>query len=545
MKNYTDSPRKWESETFNDDQKKKWTIKQHFMFLIDASKPMFNSFNNTTFFAASIQSCKTMVMNLIKTSKNDKIGIMLFGTNDDNKTCPKYINVIKDMSKPSIEFIKILDNLMLSNETTFGQSPSMPLANALFYGKYLINKCKVNQSCSTIMLITCNDQPKVGDSKKIFHLRKILDDVVKNNIDFKLIPFGATFNMKLFYEDIFSNFDSISKPTNGLENIDDIMFEINNKLKHGRSVSKIKFIIDDNNTHFYIKLFNFYTKAKIPAKVRLDKNTNIPLVSINQVFTIQTDELMYKSDLAKYCTLAQEKIIFKHEDISILKSSIIDPGIRLLGFTNKEKIFIEYHFKTSTFIQPNNEVVEDSSLLFNSLLFNCLEMNKVIMCFIKVRQGGRVHLAALIPQAEIIDENGVQKLPSGFHVIYLPFSECVRQMKEQPQNNELSKITDQQVYLAKLICEKMTINYRPSMIKNPKINFHWAMLEALAMELEPPTPIDETLPANDIIENKLRLMKDDIITQLFPFGYNKPVAAAKKRATSSYNVNKTSIKKKK
>lgn len=541
MVDFTDSPIEWESEVFDDNQKEKWIIKQHMMFLIDASKPMFDTFNNTNFFSTSVQICKTIIMNLIKTSRSDKVGIMLFGTNDDNKTCPKFINVIKDPSKPNIEFIKTLDNLMLANETTFGQSPSTPLKNALVYGKYLINKCKENQSCSTIILITCDDQPKVGDSKKLFQLRKILDDVIKNSIDFKLIPIGTTFNMKVFYEDILSHFDGIFKPTNGFENINDIILEISEKLKYGRSVSKIKFIIDDNNCHFYIKLFNFYSKAKFPAKVRLSKKTNTPLTSINQVFAVHNDELMYKSDLAKYCTLAQQKIIFKNEDISVLKDSIIEPGIRLLGFVNKDKIFISYHFKTSSFIQPDNTVVEGSSLLFNSLLLNCLEMNKVIMCFIKVRQGGRVHLSALIPQAEIIDEDGVQKYPSGFHVIYLPFSECVRQIKKQPQNNESLKITDQQVYLAKLICEKMAIDYQPSMIKNPKINSHWAILEALAMELEPPTLVDETLPANTIIDNKLNLMKNDIITKLFPFRY-KVVASTNKRPPSNYNK---TIKKKK
>lgn len=545
MTDLAESPIEWENESFEDDQIEKWVVKQHIMFLIDASKPMFDgTFNNKTFFKTSIEICKTVVMNLIKKNRNDKIGLLLFGTNDDKKNTPKYINVLKELTKPNIEFIKILDELMLADETSYGQSPSMPLKSALQYGNFLINKFKENQSSSIIMLITCNDQPNVGDFKQQFHLRKILDDVNKNNIDLKLIPIGFTFNMKMFYDNILSNFNNITVPTNGLENIDDIMLEINEKIKYGRSVSTIKFFIDEDN-YIGASLFKFYTKSKIPTKVKLDKKTNTPLVPINQVFRIDTNELMYKSDLAKYCVIAQQRIIFNNEDISVFKNSIIDPGIRLLGFTNKDKIIVSYHFKTSTFIQPNNDIVEGSTVLFNTLLECCLEKNKIIMCFIKIREGGRVHLSALIPQAEIIDEYGKQKYPSGYHVIYLPFSECLRSIKQQPLNNDLPNITDQQVSIAKQICEKMSIDYYPKMIKNPKLNFHWAMMEALALELEPPKMLDETLPANELIENNLKPIKNDIISQLFPFGYNLPiVAASKKRPASSSSYNKKTVKKK-
>jgi len=541
-----ESPIEWENELFEDDPKEKWIVKQHIMFLIDASKPMFDTVsNNTTFFKMSIEVCRNIVLNLIKRNKNDKIGIILFGTNDDKKTTPKYINVLKEPSKLNIEYITLLNNLMLADETSYGQSSSMPLKSALQYGNFLINKFNENGSSNTIMLITCNDQPKIGNSKQQFQLRKILDDIIENKIDFKLIPIGSTFNMKMFYDGVLSHFNNISKPTYGLENKDDIMLEINKIMSIGRSVSKIKFFIDKNN-YIGTSLFNFYSKSKIPAKVKLDKNTNIPLVSINEVFRIDTNQLMDKTELTKYCVIAQQKIIFNKEDISILKNSVMNPGIKLLGFIDKDKIIVSYHFKTSSFIQPNEDVVEGSTTLFNTLQECCLEKNKVIMCFIKIREGGRIYLSALFPQKEIIDEYGVQKYPSGFHVIYLPFLECLRSIKPQAFDNNLSKITDQQVSIAKQICQKMSIDYYPKLIKNPKINFHWAMLEALALELEPPKVLDETLPAIDHIENNLKSIKNDIITQLFPFDSNLPVVTStKKRGTFNSNDNKKVIKKKK
>lgn len=519
MDDLSDSPIVWESESF-EEEKQKWFVKQHIMFLIDASKPMFNTYNNTTFFETSIALCKKVVLKLIRESRNDKIGILIYGTNDDNKKCPKYINVLSEPIKPNIELIKKLEDVLTGKLIQSGQCLLSPLSDAVWYGNYLIKRCSENQSCSTIILITCNDQPEIGDSKKQFHLRTRIDDVIKNNIDFKLIPIGATFNMNLFYEGLLKNFNSIFKPINGLESIDDIMLEINDKLKHGRSVSKIKFFINNN---FYIStsLYKFYTKSKMPSKVKLDKKTNKPLTSNTQVFTLDTNELMYKSDQAKYLVSAEEKVIFKNEDITILKSGILEPGIRLLGFTNKENILILYHFKTSIFLRPNNDVIESSTRMFNTLLECCLEENKCIMCFLKIRKGGKVHLSALIPEAEIINETGTQNHPSGFHVIFLPFHECLKPVKPMEPTKDY-ELTDTQISIGMKICESMPINYYPALIKNPKINFHWAMLESMALESEVPDILDETLPTNHVFEKSLSTIKSDIHEELLSSSYNLP-----------------------
>lgn len=540
---FGESPIVWENEyTEEENQNEKWIVKQHILFLIDASEPMFNTFNNSTFFSTSVEICKTIVMKLIRKSRNDKIGIVLFNSsnndNDTSKVCPKSIKIVSDLIKPNINLIKKLDILQTNNTPT--KVTVDVLADAIWYSNYLLKKLNENQSCGTIMLITCNDNPNIGDSKKLFNLRKRLDDVIKSDIDFKLIPIGATFCMKNFYEGILNNFSSITKPTIGLKHIDEIMSEINDKIKQARSVSKINFLIDDDN-YFSVSLFNFYTKSKIPTKVILDKRNNKPTVSVNQTWSMDNDELMFKSDIAKYCLIGNEKIIFKNQDISILKSTIIDPGIRLLGFTSKENIMISYHFKTSTFIRPNNDIVENSSLLFNTLLECCLEKEKIIMCFIKVRHGGRTHLAALVPQPDLTNENGIQ--PSGFIVLYLPFAECIREIKPLVLDDEIS-ITDQQLAIAETLCEKMSLkSYCPPV--NPKINAHWAMLEAMALELAPPEIVDETLPSNHDITNNLIGIKNDIIMHLFPYGYNLPVAGTKKRGISAAENNKKEIKRKK
>lgn len=530
MADFTDSFNEWEYDfEENNEINQKWFIKENIVFLIDVNKQMFSSYfdNNSTFFSTAIEICKIIILNLIKRCKNDKICIILYGTND-SKTHPvvKYINILSELKKPNIELIKILDDLILINEDKYGQSPFTPLADAIWYSNYILSKSNEKQTNSSIFIITCVDKPEVGDSKKQFNLRKRIEDVIKNDFDIKLLPLGGNFNMETFY----NAYNNISKPFSGFEEVEKVISEIETKMIKFRSVSSLNFIIDDN-LFFSISVFNFYTRTKIPAKVKLDKKTNKHLISINRVLT-ENNELLYKSDLAKYCNIAHQNIIFKNQDISILKSSVMpNPCIKLLGFRNKDKILIQYHFKIGSFIQPNEKII-GSSLLFKSILESCIEKNKIIMCLIKIRKGGRVNLAALIPTTELIDENGIQIEPSGFHIYYLPFFESLRNIKQQ-LISDLPQITDLQVSISNLICDSMPYNYCPSKIKNPKLNSHWAILQALALEVEKPEDIlDETLPLYDVIENKLRIIKDDIYEQLFPFGYN-PSKTSNKRAVSS------------
>lgn len=533
-----------ENELEENNKNERWLVKQNIMFLIDVSKEMFNCYNKSSYFATSIEFCKTVIMKLIRKRRNDKIGIMLFGTNNDSVS-PKYINVLSEPAKKiDVELIKILDNLLKADITTYGQSPILPLADSIWYSNYLLKKYSENQSCNSIILLTCNDQPLIGTSSKAqFYLRKRLDDVIKNNIDFKLIPIGTSFSINKFYGEILHD-KNIIKPISGLENIDDIMEEIDVKMKHGRSVSKVKFFIDDNN-YISTSLFNFYSTSKLPLKVKLDKRTNKPLFSQSQAYAIDSNELMYPSDLNKYCHVSNQNIILKNEHVSMLKYNIIEPGtIKLLGFTQKENNLIAYHFKTSTFMQPDNKEVEGSSIFFKSLLENCLKMNKIIICLLKIRDGGRCHLVALEPQAEIIDKCGTQEYPCGFHVIYLPFSESIRSIKTEQHNDDI-KISDEQVNIGKLICQKMSFDYYPKLIKNPKLNFHWAMLEAMALELEAPNNLsDETLPPNDVYYEYLSTIKDEINKHFIPYDQNLPTTASKKRAAFKSNVKKE-VKKKK
>ncbi|XP_050421238.1 X-ray repair cross-complementing protein 5-like [Adelges cooleyi] len=535
MDQLTDSPAEWDDNNFEEDAKEnqKWTVKDHVLFLIDASKPMFQqSHNSQTYFSLCVESCKAAAINIIKRCKNDKIGLLLFGTNNDNKTCPKYLNVVWEIKKPNVEFIKMLDQLVTVDETKFGLSPTNPIVDAVWYGNFLLTKYREKQSHSSLVFMSCCDQPLVGDGKKLFILRKRLEDVVANEFAFKFIPLGAEFNMGIFYNDLLDNFEHIVKPSNGLDNVDDIVSEIDTYSPKKRSVNALRLYLDDT-TFFSVSLYNFFSEFKLQPKVKLDRSSNEQVYSYRQVMHTDTDEVMYRSDLAKYCKISNAEIIFRNEDLAILNDNLMDPGIRLLGFRSPDDLYIYYHFRTYSFIQPNEHDVEGSSVIFNSLCDTCLEMNKVVMCYLKVRRGGKINLAALIPQAETNDQ------PAGFHVMYLPFADALRDVKTQSYDRV--EPNDSQIQLAADILDRLSFDKNPTTIPNPKIDTHWAMLEALALDCEQPKQVkDETLPDFEAIERNLSGLKNNIYGQLIPVGY-KPstaasVSASKRPASNSDHV---------
>ncbi|XP_050544434.1 X-ray repair cross-complementing protein 5 isoform X2 [Daktulosphaira vitifoliae] len=531
MDHLSDSPVEWENDTFEDTiiHKQNWNSKDHILFLIDASKPMFQKYcDKKNFFTLCIESCKATVLDTIKKCKNDKIGLILFGTSNINKTYPKFLNVLFEIKKPNVEFIKMLDELLTVDETKFGQSSICPIADAIWYGSFLITKFKEKQCHSSIIFMTCCDKPQINNKKTLY---KRLNDIIKNKIEFKFIPLGAKFSITNFYKDLFYDFNVISKPSNGFINTNDIVSTVNNLNRKQRSVNTLKFNID-NSTFFTVSLYNFYSEQKIQPIVKLDKCTNEIVESLRQAFHAETDEVIPKSNLAKVCNISNKNIFFQNEEFLII-NDMMEPSIRLLGFKSTENFHVYYHYKSGSFIQPN-EKVEGSYTIFNCLLECCLKMNKIAICFIKVRNGGLINLAALVPQPHIQDDQGNQIEPPGFHIMYLPYAECLRDV---PADSKVSncQLNDYHIQIASQIIDNMPIKDNPTMISNPKIDFHWAMLEAIAFNIEKPEVIDGTVPDFNFIDKNLSNLKNDIFGKLIPLDYHPSSIVTSKRQASNSN----------
>lgn len=119
---------------------------------------------------------------------------------------------------------------------------------------------------------------------------------------------------------------------------------------------------------------------------------------------------------------------------------------------------------------------------------------------------------ALLPQLEKLDDEGVQEKPPGFNVVMLPYADDRRSnpLKDKATGEFASFVpaTENQIDAAKSFVEKLNIKagYRPGRYPNPALQWHYTVLECIALDQELPAPEeaeDNTLPKYAAIEKRV------------------------------------------
>lgn len=88
------------------------------------------------------------------------------------------------------------------------------------------------------------------------------------------------------------------------------------------------------------------------------------------------------------------------------------------------------------------------------------------MCSIIRRTNALPKIAVLFPQEEVLDKQGVQVRPPGFHVIIMPYADDIRPV---PVDRLPAEATDEQIDAAKAFVEKLALKGRfdPLVYENP------------------------------------------------------------------------------
>jgi len=105
-------------------------------------------------------------------------------------------------------------------------------------------------------------------------------------------------------------------------------------------------------------------------------------------------------------------------------------------------------------------------------------------------------LVALVAQDEIISVSG-QVEPPGIHMIYLPYSEDIREIKELhlDETSAILKATDDQISKATALRRRVDLkDFSVCQFVNPTLQRHYAVLQTLALDEDEMSEIkDETL----------------------------------------------------
>lgn len=485
------------------------------IFLVDARPPMLQNSDGSVHFKTCIDVCRRVIINKMMNPDSVMIGVIIFSNkikDTTGLTSPKGITTLLELSPPNIDAIKFLQDVISENgikefETKTGQSDTnvFSVADALWACSLAFSKCTTKLGSRHIVLFT-NDGDPHKDSCHYQHLaRQKADDLSQIGISLEVYFMGTLLDTieKAFYEELMeiANGDSgerrIPYP---IEKCEDLLRCVLKEDHRKRAIGRIKFHLSED-LYIGLNMYSSIRKSTGPPKVRLNSRTNERVKSVRQLINMATGAVMLPADIKMKVFVGGKDIYFTTTEKKNL-SQVMEPGITLLGFKPKNQINLLDQCRPCSFLYPDEEMVEGSHLLFSALLEQCLEKDKIAICWMTPRKGSYPHLVALLPQREVTDEKDCQLVPEGFHVVYLPFGEYFRDIPVEIAQ----KPSEEQVDAAKRLVNHLEFQYKESMFPNPKNKALENAIRALALGEAQPEATE------DVLESTVRSLSSEVET---------------------------------
>ncbi|XP_068204179.1 X-ray repair cross-complementing protein 5 [Palaemon carinicauda] len=530
----------------DDEEGGSWTFggRTASVFLIDASPAMFDSQSNDEGddndppFQKAIKCVHATLMRKIITSDQDLISVVFFNTRETkNSTDFANVYILQDLERPGAEKILQLEELLKlptkEFDKKYGHASGANIHDALRVCQGIFTKSSSRLSGQSIMLFTNCDDPHPGDNQKQRQARQKAGDLKEAGIVLEILHMGNHFDVKKFYQDMIIRDDEdedsqesmiLADPTNRIDELTDRVKRLEHKQ---RTMGRTTFTLAPG-VEMAVSIYTGVRKTYKPSKVKLWKTTNEEVRYMKKEYLEETGELLLPSDYVKYQEYGKKKIKFTLDEVRSL-SSIYPPGIELLGFKSIKCIKPYMHVKPANFVYVDDKTIEGSKKMFGALLDRCLAREVVPIVRFIPRRNASVAWAALIPQAEELDEHNCQVVPPGFHACFLPFADDFRNLEME----NLPRATPDQVDAAKAVIQKLHFKYQPESFDNPSLQTHWRNIEALALNRSTLDPVpDHTVPTNDRILRKVGKLLDNLRDLVYPPSYD-PANPPKKRPSAA------------
>jgi ATP-dependent DNA helicase 2 subunit 1 len=214
------------------------------------------------------------------------------------------------------------------------------------------------------------------------------------------------------------------------------------------------------------------------------------------------------------------------------------PQMKLLGFKSKDFLKDHYTVKPSLFMIADESIVSGSSVFLAKVIQRMLVKNVIAVCSLAMRKNSTLQLVALLPQVGV---NQLPKLPTGFHVLPLPFADDLRELSIPP----LEHVDEKLIETFSSIIEPLVEPFDPRSMPNPSLSKQYAYLHAMAMGNEDFDFEDPTVPKYQKIGDKsgpminvFNQMTQEIAPQV---DVAKPIKPTKRKAEQMETGDITSI----
>ena len=466
--------------------------------------------------AAALKCAYQIMQQRIIAQPKDMMGILLFGTDKSkfrdeagSRSSSGYPHcyLLTDLDVPSAEDVKQLKALVEEGDDQGILAPSdeeVLMSNVLFCANQVFTTNAANFGSRRLFIITDNDNPHAGDKTIKSSAAVRAKDLYDLGVVIELFPISRSdkkFELSKFYDDIIyrdpaaeaGSLEEVksSKSGDGLTLLNSLISNVNSKQTPKRSYfSNMPFELAPGMT--------IGVKGYIPIHRQQPARTCYVWVGGEQAQLAQsetskvdsTTRTVEKSEIKKAYKFGGEYIYFKPEEAASLK----DMGkkvLRVIGFKPRSQLPMWASVKKSIFIFPSEEQYVGSTRVFSALWQKLLRDDKIGLAWFIARENANPLLVAIIPSKNPDDEkSGTQALPAGLWLYPLPFADDVRNVEFEPKRRPADELTDKMREIVQNL-QLPKACYNPLKYPNPSLQWHYKILQAMALEEDVPESLDD------------------------------------------------------
>lgn len=476
--------------------------------------------------SAALKCAYALMQQRIISNPSDMMGVLLYGTEKSKFSVEDEANgtvsyphcyLMTDLDIPSAEDVKALKTLV-EDEDEFGRlmvpvKQDVSMANVLFCANQIFTTKAPNFSSRRLFIVTDNDDPHADEKAAKSSAAVRAKDLYDLGVLIELFPISRPdreFDKRKFYDDIvYSQVSTdpeapapISGPTkasataDGISLLNSLLSNINSKAVARRALFSNLPLEIGPGFRISVKGFIIFKRQepKRSCYVYLAGEKAQIATGVTTELASDTARTVEKVEIKKAYKFGGEQIFFTPEEISSIRN-FGDPCIRILGFKPISMLPLWANMKPPTFIYPSEEDYIGSTRVFASLHAKLLSSQKIGITWFIARKNAAPVLAALYPGPESLDENGLQIMPPGLWLIPLPYADDIRQ---NPEMTTLIRAPEPLIDRMRLVIQQLQLpkaKYDPSKYPNPSLQWHYRILQAMALgEDLPEMPDDKTIP---------------------------------------------------
>ncbi|KAI9822976.1 MAG: ATP-dependent DNA helicase II subunit 1 [Phylliscum demangeonii] len=512
------------------------TVKDAVLFAIDVSPSMVTpppasdvkGADRDAPVKAALQCAYQLMQQRIISNPNDMMGILLFGTEKSKMQGQEesrsgglaypHCYLVVDLDVPSAADVKALRSMLEDDEEGSDRilvpsTEPVAMSNMLFCANQIFTTKAPNFASRRLFIVTDNDNPHVHDKALRSSATVRAKDLYDLGVTLELFPIsraGHAFDRSKFYEDIIYSRSPtdpdapapLSLPNNpitsgeGITLLNALLSSVKSKAAPRRALFSNLPLEIGPGCRISVKGF-ILLKRQRPARSCFVWLGGEKAQIAKGVTTRTTNDDISKpvdaAEVRKAFKFGGSQVVFTPEETSSLRY-FGDPIIRIVGFKPVAMLPVWASVKQSTFIYPSEEDYVGSTRVFSALHQKLLKADRMAVAWYVARKNAAPVIAALLPGPERVGEHGEQTTPPGLWIVPLPFADDIRQNPD----TSLVRSPEALIDVMREIMTQLTLpkgRYHPEKYPNPALQWHYRILQAMALDEEiPQHPDDKTLP---------------------------------------------------